>query len=293
MERRSFIKSAIGVGAGVLASAGTIRTIAATKDTGRPKQSVCQMVFGKMDFEETCKEAARIGIKGYDFVQVKDWPILKKYGLIPTVYPIGAAGDARPAMFKGLHPNSGLNQKEMHDTFEQSTRAALKECAANECPNIIAFGGPTGKVSNEEGADLNVAFLNRVKAQAEDLGVNICLELLSHPGQMFNGTSWGVEVAKRVNSPRVGILYDIYHAQVLEGNIVQTIRDNIKWIKHIHTAGNPGRHQLDDKQELNYRFIAQAIADLNYEGWIGHEYEPWEKSDPIAGLKQAFDIFNV
>jgi hydroxypyruvate isomerase len=251
------------------------------------------MVFGKMDFEETCKEAARIGIKGYDFAEVKDWPILKKHGLTPTMYPIGAAGDARPAMFKGLHPNSGLNMKELHDEFEKSTRAALKECAANGVPNIIAFGGPTGKVSNEEGADLNVAFLNRIKAQAEDLGVNICLELLSHPGQMFNRTAWGVEVVKRVNSPRVGILYDIYHAQVLEGNVVQTIRDNFRWIKHIHTAGNPGRHQLDEKQELNYRFIAQAVADLNYAGWIGHEYSPWENSDPIAGVKQAFDTFNI
>jgi hydroxypyruvate isomerase len=293
MKRRTFIQSAVGVGAGVLAAAEAFSGTAGTKPAGRLKQSVCQMSFGKMDFAETCKEAARIGIKGYEMVDVKDWPTLKKYGLIPAMYPIGPAGDARPAFFKSPHPESGLNMKELHDTFEQLTRAALKESAANGCPNIIAFGGPTGKVSYEEGADLNVAFLNRVKAQAEDLGVNICLELLSHPNIMFNRTSWGVEIVKRVNSPRVGILYDIYHAQVLEGNIVQTIRDNIKWIKHIHTAGNPGRHQLDEKQELNYRFIAQAIADLNYEGWVGHEYSPWEGSDPIAGLKQAFDVFNV
>jgi hydroxypyruvate isomerase len=291
MERRIFLKSAAGIGAGLLGGAETPQTSAATKRTGRLKQSVVWIVFGKdvkffgkdVKFEDTCREAARIGIKGYDFVDTKDWPILKKYGLTPSMYPLGAAGNA----------DNGLNQKELHDTFEKSTRTALKECAAYGAPNIIAFAGVEGKVSYEEGAENCVAFFNVVKAQAEDAGVNICLELLSHPGQMFNHTTWGLEIVKRVNSPRVGILYDIYHAQIQDGNIVQTIRDNIQWIKHFHTAGNPGRHQLDDNQELNYRFIARAIAELKYDGWVGHEYFPREGSNAIAGLKQAFEVFDI
>jgi hydroxypyruvate isomerase len=236
-----------------------------------------------MSFEETCRVAAELGFKGYDFVAPKDWPTLKKYGLIPSLYPMGPAGDAR----------SGLNLKELHDSFEKLTRDALKECASYGAPNMIARAGTRGPVSLEEGADLNVAFLNRVKSQAEDAGVNICLEIVSSQGNMFDHLAWGMEVVKRVNSPRIGILYDIYHVQVKDGNIVQTIRDNFQWIKHIHTAGNPGRHQLDDNQELNYRFIARAIAELNYSGYIAHEYTPWEGSDAIAGLRQSFEVFDV
>ncbi len=143
---------------------------------------------------------------------------------------------------------------------------AIDECAAGGCPNLITVSGSRRGMSDAEGADNSVAFLNRVKAQAEDKGVTICLELLNskidHKDQMCDHTAWGVEVCRRVNSPRVKLLFDIYHMQIMEGDICRTIRDNFQWIAHFHTGGVPGRHEIDGTQELNYHFVAQTIAEL-------------------------------
>jgi hydroxypyruvate isomerase len=152
-------------------------------------------------------------------------------------------------------------------------------------------------MADAEGADNSVAWLNRIKSHAEDKGVNVCMEYLNskvnHKDYMFDHLPWGVDVVKRVNSPRVKILFDIYHAQIMDGDIVRNIRDNFQWIGHFHTGGNPGRHEIDETQELNYRFIAQAIADLGYAGYVAHEYGPAQGRDPIASLKQAVGIFDV
>ena len=135
---------------------------------------------------------------------------------------------------------------------------------------------------------------NRVKAHAEDKQVTICMEYLNskvnHKDYMFDHIAWGVDVMKRVNSPRVKILYDIYHAQIMDGDIVRNIRDNFQWIGHFHTGGNPGRHEIDDTQELNYRFIMKAIADLGYTGFVSHEYSPSQGHDPIVELEKAIEI---
>ena len=149
-------------------------------------------------------------------------------------------------------------------------------------------------MDDREGADNCVAFLNKVKKHAEDKEITICIEYLNskvnHKDYMFDHIAWGVDVCKRVNSPRVKILYDIYHAQIMDGDIVRNIRDHYQWIGHFHTGGNPGRHDIDDSQELNYRFIAQAIADLNYTGYISHEYSPAQGHEPIETLKKAMAI---
>jgi hydroxypyruvate isomerase len=241
---------------------------------------------GGLSLDDTCRIAAEIGFKGYDLMGPQHWPTLKKYGLIPTMSHLGSAG--------AIH--EGFGSKQMHDKLEASTRAGLKECAAHGVPNIVAMPGPPTGMTYEEGADNTVEFFNRVKAQAEDLGVTICMELLNrldHPNYLFDHAKWGFEVAKRVNSPRVKVLYDIYHAQIQDGDIVRTIRDNISWIGHIHTAGNPGRHQIDDEQELNYRFIARVIAGLQFTGYVGHEYMVREESDPVSCLKEAFEMFDL
>jgi hydroxypyruvate isomerase len=134
-----------------------------------------------------------------------------------------------------------------------------------------------------------------VKAYAEDKGVTICLELLNskvnHKDYMCDHATWGVGVMQRVNSPRVKLLYDIYHMQIMDGDIVRTIRENIQYLAHFHTGGNPGRHEIDQTQELNYRFVAQAIADLNFGGVVAHEYTPTR--DPLSSLAQAVEIFTV
>lgn len=136
-----------------------------------------------------------------------------------------------------------------------------------------------------------------MKTRAEDKGVNICLELLNsrvdHRGYFFDHMEWGLEVMTRVDSPRVGILYDIYHAAIDDGDVARSIHNNIKWIKHFHTAGVPGRYELSDDQELNYGYIAKVIAETGYSGYVGHEFSPSPGADPVACLKRAFEIFDI
>jgi hydroxypyruvate isomerase len=280
MRRRDFFPA--------LAASAAFAQTAPTPHKGRLKQGVTTGVFGRgMDFETTCREAAKLGVLGYDLIGPDRWPILKKYGLIPTMYPPGPGGTIPVA----------LNRKENHDRLEKAMHAAIDEAAQNGVPNIITFSGNRNGMGDAEGADNCVLWLNKIKAHAEDKGINICMEYLNskvnHKDYMFDHFAWGVDVMKRVNSPRVKILYDIYHAQIMDGDIVRNIRDNIQWIGHFHTGGNPGRHEIDDTQELNYRFVAQAIAETGYKGFISHEYSPAQGRDPIASLTQAMDIVAV
>ncbi len=261
---------------------------APVKRTGRMKQGVTRGVFGRgMPFEDQCREAARLGCQGFDLIGPADWPMLKKYGLTPSMYPPGPGGNIPEA----------LNRKENHDKLVGSMLAAIDEAAANGVPNIITFSGNRKGMDDREGADNCVAALNRMKAKAEDNGITICMEYLNskvnHKDYMFDHIAWGVDVMKRVNSPRVKILFDIYHAQIMDGDIVRNIREHLQWIGHFHTGGNPGRHDIDDSQELNYRFIAKAIADLGYTGYITHEYSPDQGHDPIATLDKAMGIVDV
>jgi hydroxypyruvate isomerase len=264
------------------------QTAAPVRRTGRLKQSVTRGVFSRgMPLEDSCREAARLGCTGFDLIGPADWPTLKKYGLTPAMYPPGPGGTIAEA----------LNRKENHERIEKSFHAAIDEAAANGVPNIITFSGNRKGMDDREGADNCVASLTRVKSHAEDKGITLCMEYLNskvnHKDYMFDHIAWGVDVMKRVNSPRVKILFDIYHAQIMDGDIVRNIRDHYQWIGHFHTGGNPGRHDIDDSQELNYRFIATAIADLGFTGFIGHEYSPDQGHDPIATLEKAIQICNV
>jgi len=278
MRRRDF----------VTALAAAPIALEAQPQKGRLKQCVTQGVFARgMSFEDTCREAAKLGIVGYDLRGPSDWPTLKKYGLIPTMYPPGPGGTIPDA----------LNRIENHDRLEKAMHAALDEAAANRVPNIITFSGNRKGMADSEGADNCVKFLNKVKAHAEDKGVTICMELLNskvnHKDYMCDHTAWGADVMKRVGSPRVKLLYDIYHLQIMEGDICRTIKDNFQYLGHFHTGGNPGRHEIDDTQELNYRFIAKTIADLGFTGYIAHEYSPAPGRDAIQSLKQAMEIMAV
>jgi len=281
MRRRDFLPV-------LAASAAAAQTSPPAERKGRLKQCITRGVFPRgMSFEDTCREAARLGVVGYDLQGPDTWPTLKKYGLLPTMYPPGPGGTIPEA----------LNRKENHERLEKAMHAAIDEAAANSVPNIITFSGNRKGMADQEGADNCVAWLNRIKAHAEDKGVNICMEYLNskvnHKDYMFDHIAWGVDVMKRVNSPRVKILYDIYHAQIMDGDIVRNIRDNFQWIGHFHTGGNPNRHEIDDTQELNYHFIAKAIADLGYTGYVAHEYSPAQGREAIESLKQAMSIMEV
>jgi hydroxypyruvate isomerase len=262
-------------------------TPSAVQLKGRIKQGVTRGVFGRgVALEECCRLASALGVKGFDLVTPNDWPTVKKYGLVPSMASGGGGSIA-----------SALNRTENHAKIEESMRALIDQCAANGLPNLITFSGNRNGMDDGEGADNCVAFLNKVKAQAEDKGVNICMEYLNskvnHKDYMFDHIAWGVDVMKRVNSPRVKILFDIYHAQIMDGDIVRNIRDYIQWIGHFHTGGNPGRHELDDTQELNYRFVMQAIADLNYQGFVSHEYTPSEGHEPVETLRRMMQLCDV
>ncbi|MBV9767934.1 MAG: TIM barrel protein [Bryobacterales bacterium] len=284
MRRREFVTAAALVGAATAARAQTDTTPAAT---GRLKQCVTRFPFDpKLSLEDMCREAASLGCKGFDLVASKDWPTLKKYGLIPTMAPPG-----------GITMQDGVIHKESHEKSLASLGAAIDECAAGGCPNIITVGGQRRGMSNAEGADNAVAFFNRIKSRAEDKGVTICMEVMNskydRPDQMCDHVAWGVDVCQRVNSPRVRLLFDIYHVQIMDGDICDNIKHNFQWIAHFHTGGVPGRHEIDDTQELNYRFIAKTIADLGYKGYIAHEFYPAPGRDPVQSLKQAIEIMTV
>jgi len=251
---------------------------------GRLKQSACRWCYRDIPLENLAKAGAEIGLKGIDLLNdPNDWPVVKKYGLIPTM--VTGAGTIPDA----------CNRKDLHDKLEKEFQTNIPRAAENGVPNVITFSGNRKGMSDGEGLENTVAILDRVKGVAEKHNVTICLELLNskvnHKDYMFDHTAWGVEVIKRVNSPRVKILYDIYHAQIMEGDIIRTIRENIQHIAHFHTGGNPGRNELDDTQELNWRTIAKAIADLNFQGYVAHEFVP--KRDPLTSLREAVLLFEV
>jgi hydroxypyruvate isomerase len=287
MRRREFIP-VLAAPLVLAADSAAQASVAPAKLRGRIKQGVTRGVFrGMSNFEDMCREAAKLGIQGFDLVEPKDWPTLKKFGLTSTMYPLGPGGNIQEA----------LNRTENHGRLEASLHAAIDEAAAAGVPNIITFSGNRKGLDDKTGADNSVAFLNKIKAHAEDKGVTICMELLNskvnHKDYQFDHMSWGVDVMKRVNSPRVKVLYDIYHAQIMDGNIVQTIRENIQHIAHFHTGGNPGRNDIDDSQELNYSFIMREIAKLNFTGFVTHEYSPAQGHDPIKTLEAAIAICDV
>jgi hydroxypyruvate isomerase len=245
---------------------------------GRLKQSVARWCYQKVSLDDLCQAAARIGLKGIDLVDSKEWPIVQKYGLVPAMTPgAGTIADA-------------LNRKENHDRLDREFRENIEKAAKAGVPNVITFSGNRRGLPDEIGLENCVTGLNRVKKIAEDAGVMICLELLNskidHHDYQCDHTAWGVEVIKRVDSPRVKLLYDIYHMQIMEGDVIRTIRDNIQYLAHFHTGGVPGRHEIDGTQELNYGAVAKAIVDLGFRGYMAHEFVP-AAPDGIKSLEDA------
>ncbi len=189
----------------------------------------------------------------------------------------------------------GLNKRSNHERIESELVASIDVAARNGIPGLICFSGNRQPYQSElEAIDATADGLKRVARHAEQKGVNLNLELLNskvnHPGYQCDHTAWGVAVCERVGSPRVKLLYDIYHMQIMEGDVIRTIRENIRWIGHFHTAGNPGRNDLDNTQELNYAGICRAIAGTGYELYVGHEFRP--KGDLVEALRRAFAVCN-
>ncbi len=251
----------------------------------RIKQSICVPMFeAGMTLESICKAAVDIGYAAVEFWG-RDEEFEEKAALVKSH---GLA----IATFGGFGKGA-LNDRDDHDTVEDQLRESIDVAARLGVCGIICLSGNRhpGR-SAEEAINVTAEGLSRVAPYAEEKGVNLNLEVLNskadHPGYDCDHTSWAVAVCEKVSSPRVKILYDIYHMQIMEGDIIRTIRDNIQWIGHFHTAGNPGRRDMDDTQELNYSGICRAIAETDYGLYVGHEFQP--KGDPVEALRQTFAL---
>jgi hydroxypyruvate isomerase len=277
--RRAFLQSGLAAAAAV-----QLPSVPLPPARGRIRQSVSRWCFQQVPLDRLCTFAAQIGLKGIDLLEIKDWDIPRRYGLVCTM---GYAGG-------GTIPDA-MNRMENHAAIEAAFRRNIPLAAKAAVPNVITFSGDRRGMSDDEGARNTILGLNRVKKIAEDHGVTICLELLNskrdHPDYMADHTAWGARVVREVNSPRVKLLYDIYHMQIMEGDLIATIRENKDVIGHFHTGGVPGRHEIDATQEIQYPAVMQAIAESNFSGYVAHEFVP--RGDPFRSLRQAMTICDV
>jgi hydroxypyruvate isomerase len=261
-----------------------VSTDSPTQRKGRIRQSVSRWCYPKMTLDELCAYSAQIGLKGVDLLEPQDYETPKKYGLICTMGYVGA----------GTIPDA-LNVVANHDKIEAALRLNVPLAAKAGVPNVITFSGNRHGMSDEEGAKNVILGLNRVKKIAEDNNVVLNLELLNskvnHKDYMADHTAWGVAVMKEVNSPHVKLLYDIYHMQIMEGDLIATIKENIQWLGHFHTGGVPGRHELNNTQEVQWDGVMRGIVDSGYKGYVAHEFVP--TGDPKASLLQAVDLCDV
>jgi hydroxypyruvate isomerase len=252
---------------------------------GALKQSISWWCFERSGSapEQLVQLAARIGYAGFDLVGPEHWPLIKEHGL-----------DIAAIVGHQSIP-VGLNRRAQHDRIGREIAANLELAVTWGIPNLIVFSGNREGLDEREGAEITAEGLRRVAGAAEDASVTLVLELLNskvnHPDYQADHTAWGVEVCRMVGSPRVRLLYDIYHMQIMEGDIIRTIQTHAPFIGHYHTAGNPGRHEIGASQELYYPAIMRAILATGYEGYVGQEFVP--AGDPIVALQEAYDLCNV
>ena len=298
-SRREFLSRSAGVG--VIAAAGgvvarPVRAISASaresgespRVPGRLKQSLCRWPYAKISLPELCRRTKQMGFAAIDLLYPDEWSVAADAGLMVSM---GYAG--RRDKFIA----TGFNDPANHALLLGELETALPLAAQARVTNLIAMFGNRVSSIDESAAIANcVAGLAKIAPLAEKNGVTVCVELLNskvdHPGYQGDHTAFGVAVMRGVNSPRVRLLYDIYHMQIMEGDVIRTIRDNISWIGHFHTGGVPGRHEINDSQELNYHAIAATIADLNYQGYVAHEFVP-TRGDPFLSLAEALRICTV
>lgn len=253
------------------------------------KQSLCIGCYkpGEMDLKTFCQEVADIG-----FPAVEIW--FRDESFDELMEAVKSAGISLASMCGHGNLTDGLNQESNHDRIESELVTSIDLASAHGVPGLICFSGNRNDgQSDEEGAEVCAAGLKRVIKYAEEKKINLNMELLNskvdHNGYQCDHTAWGVDVCRKVDSPRARLLYDIYHMQIMEGDIIRTVTDAIDFIGHFHTAGNPGRHEFDDTQELNYKGICKAISSTGYDLYLGHEFGP-AGDDKFAALRDAFAI---
>jgi hydroxypyruvate isomerase len=256
----------------------------------RIQQSFCYMLFMRdRTMEQVIQAAADIGYAAVELWGREHAPFDELCALA------GEHGLTVASMVGHASLPDGLNRRENHTRIQEELHASIEVAAEHGIPGLICFSGNRGGLDDEHGAAHCIEGLNRVKSYAEKHGVNLNLELLNskvdHPDYQCDHTPWGVRVVQAVDSPNVKLLYDIYHMQIMEGDLIRTIRENVRYIGHFHTAGNPGRRDMDASQEIWYPAVMRAIAESGYGLYVGHEFHP--KGDGIAALRQAYETCNV
>ena len=288
MNRRAAIKTAaIGASAAFVPLAysneGNASKNAPLK--GNIRHSVCSWCYPDLSLDELCLLAKDIGLVGIDLIGPEGWPTLKKHGLISTMCN-GAE----------LSLTEGFNHIEYHPQLIENYSRQIELVAAAGYTNLICFSGNRNGMDDETGLQNCVAGLKQIIPLAEEKGVVIQMELFNskvdHPDYMCDNTAWGIELCKRLDSPNFKLLYDIYHMQIEEGDIIRTIRENHRYFGHYHTAGVPGRHEIEENQELFYPAIMKAIVETGYEGYVAQEFIP-TREDPTESLRKAIVLCDV
>ncbi len=252
---------------------------------GRIKQSVCRWCYQKIPLEDLAKAAAEMGLVGVDLLTPEEWPVVQRLGLIPTMGYVSKSNTIP----------DGLNDKNLHAKLEPEFHEGIDKAAAAGVRNVICFSGNRKGMSDWDGLENCYQFLTKVVKHAEDKNVTLHMELLNskinHKDYMCDKTPWGVELVKRVGSPNFKLLYDIYHMQIDEGDVIRTIRDNKAYLNHYHTGGVPGRNEIDESQELYYPAVVRAIIDTGFTGYMAHEFIP--KREPLVSLREAALLCDV
>ncbi|TAL03361.1 MAG: hydroxypyruvate isomerase [Verrucomicrobia bacterium] len=293
MSRRSAITK-VAAGAALTAIAPKLRaadepTPAPAKLKGRINHSACRWCYGKIPLDDLCKAGKEMGLVAIDLLDPKDFETVKKHGLVcsmvsfPTIDGLGGIGKA-------------WNRVEHHDKLVQAYEERLKQTADAGFERLICFSGNRAGLDDQKGLENCELGLKRILPLAEKLKITVCMELLnskrSHKDYQCDHTAWGVELVKRISSERFKLLYDIFHMQIMDGDVCDTIRENHQYFDHYHTGGVPGRNEIDDSQELNYPRIMKAILDTGFKGYVAQEFVP-KRPDALASLKQGVQICDV
>jgi hydroxypyruvate isomerase len=283
--RRDLIQTAAAATAvtavsGLLRPAPALATVAGKgASSGRVKQSVCRWCYSKIPLEDLCVAGKRMGLVGIDLLGPADFPTVKKHGLICTMTT--------------SHPlSNGLCDPKYWDASLKAINAAIEATAREGWRNVICFSGNRRGIDDRKGMDNCQKALKEIVPVAEKANIILSMELLNskvdHHDYMCDHSPWGIELVKRVGSDHFKLLYDIYHMQIMEGDVIRTIKQDQAYFAHYHTGGNPGRNELDETQELNYKAIARAIADVGFQGYMAHEFIPLR--DPLTSLSEAVEL---
>lgn len=290
MDRRDFLGAAAAA-AGLAAASPAL----AQAKNKRIKQGLWKINFGtdaKLSFDQECAIAKRLGLYGFDVIQPADWPILRKYGLDPLM-----VGPGKTDYLGGLiHP-------EIHDATFQGISDQADLCAKNNVKRIGLSAGQRRGMDYKTAADNAVTLCKRLAPKLESAGVTLVIENvndrrgadgdLARQDMVFGHWDWGIEVVERVNSPAIKLLCDIYHLQIMDGDVTYRLKRDIQHIKHIHVAGVPQRKEIDGRQELNYPMIAKTIVETGYDGYVCHEWRLTPGADPLKSIAEAVAIMDV